>query len=131
MEKKKNVFEKPFIYHSSADDDGTRVTIAGEYVDGVLNLSASRCSKHDSFVKKEGIKLATERLKNKEYVASVNIEEISTKEFINVAIAVADSVSRNGLEAEIILIPNRKLRVVNCYGDAFSVGPDMYSYFLI
>lgn len=101
---------QPFIFHSSPDNNlGVRVTVVGDYADGVLNLAVARCSQEDIFVRKTGREKAIERLKKGEFVTSLMSETMTFKRFFGAASAVANAVAIFNIDVKIGLIENSKL----------------------
>ena len=101
---------QPFIFYSSPDNDfGVRVTVVGDYADGVLNFAVARCSQADIFVRKTGREKAIERLKNGEFVTSLKSETMTFKRFFGAASAVANAVAIFNIDVKIGLIENSKL----------------------
>lgn len=116
--------KQQFIYYSSPDNDlGARVTVVGEYADGVLNLAVARCSNMDAFVKKTGREIATERLKKGEFVLSFKSETMSFKRFFGVASAVAYAVAVFNIDVKIELIEKSKL-FLDVNGFCFQAGEE-------
>jgi hypothetical protein len=95
--------EKPFIFHSKPNETGIRVTVLGYYTEGVLNLSAARCSEKDRFVRKTGVEIAFARYNKKEYVTFYQTKEMTYGKFIAAAEAVEDSVIAFGVDTKIEL----------------------------
>lgn len=97
--------KRPFIFHSDQDDfTGIRVTVVGDYTDGVLKVAASRCSPEDHFARKIGRDIALDRLNKDKLITSIETGDMSNNKFISIANAVADSVIENGIEQKIELI---------------------------
>lgn len=123
--------KQPFIFHSSPDISGVRVTVVGNYVDGVLNLAVARCSEKDTFVKKHGRDLAINRLSSGIYTYSLKSEEMSVKRFVGAARAVAYAVIVFGSHAKFQLVENNNL-FVEMDNRCFQVNDeDTFSFILL
>ena len=85
-----------YYYHSPEFKNGVRVTIAGIYNNGVLVLSAARCSHKDQFNKKIGRKIASGRMYNDQIVLIKKIENFVIKNFIKEASSISLLV-KNGI----------------------------------
>lgn len=93
MEKKN--FE-PYVYHSPATHKkGIRVTVAGKVQDGYLNIAVSRCGEEDKFVKKEGLKIAIERLNKGVLFTKVEFENKKLSNFIEIAKLISETVIKH------------------------------------
>ena len=76
--------------------ESNRVTVVGDVVDGHLRLSAARCSKKDSFVRKVGNLIATGRFNKGKYCRIVPVgTAFTTKDFIEIASTFADEIHEN------------------------------------
>ncbi len=71
-----------------------RVTVVGNYSNGVLSVSASRCSNKDQFMRKRGRTIAESRLEKGKTILSVEIEDFSIKNFIEIARNVSDKIQK-------------------------------------
>lgn len=69
-----------------------RITIVGEYDDGVLRLAASRCSLKDRFVKKIGRDIAEERLKTNQHLLEIKLNKFDTQTFYDYANILIDHI---------------------------------------
>lgn len=123
---------KPFIFHSSPENlSGVRVTVVGNYVDGVLNLSVARCSAKDPFIKKVGRDIAIDRLSVGKYIYSLKSNEITVNRFAGAARAVANAVIAFGVDAKFQLVENTKL-FVEVENQCFQFGDeDTFSFILL
>ena len=70
-----------------------RVTVVGEYSEGVLNMSVACCSKHDNFMKKKGAAIAEGRFNKGMYIRSVEASEETVRNFLVEAQRVAEEVA--------------------------------------
>lgn len=82
-------------YHSKPGlfENGSRVTVAGEYADGMLFLSAARCSRKDQFRRKIGRLIAGGRLNKGQFFQVYELEEgqkADHKTFIDAATKAAE-----------------------------------------
>ncbi len=83
-----------------------RVTVVGDYQDGVLKIAVSRCSDKDTFTKIRGRGLATGRLLRGKIYKSFTLKEINTEKFIEIASSEAALVEKNPeLVSKVILTP--------------------------
>ena len=83
------------IFHTKHDRN--RVTIAGDLVDGVLQLSAARCSKKDCFKRKVGNAIATGRFRAGKFCKSINVgSNFTGKDFVEIAAEYGDEVHKIG-----------------------------------
>lgn len=62
-----------FRYYSS-DSQDTRITISGRVEDGVMNITAARCTSSDNFSKEDGRSYTEERFKIKDHILSVKVK---------------------------------------------------------
>ncbi len=126
---------EPYVYHSSQHEyDGVRVTVVGKIDNGLLFISAARCSKEDPFVKKTGRSIAIGRLDESNFITAIDFPALDQKKFISAAKAVADSVVKHGVSKRITLINNSKL-FIKSWWDSDFVNPDIdyseFSYILL
>lgn len=73
--------------------NGHRVTVVGEFKDGVLSLATSCCSKKDQFMRKKGRAIAEGRLAKSKLADKVEMDSCSIKDFIDLAQATSLSVA--------------------------------------
>jgi hypothetical protein len=79
------VFHSPFVPFES-----TRVTVVGNYNEGILKIAVARNGKKDNFCRKTGRLIAVGRLlKEKLFVSLPIIDEMSNEIFIRTASLVA------------------------------------------
>lgn len=124
--------KEPFIFHSNSNHpSGIRVTVIGDYTNGVLNISVSRCSSKDAFVKKTGRKIAMDRFNEGDFTTSFASEEMSLARFIGAACAVGDAVIKHGANVKISLIENSTVFSEGFDGEYYPLGdPNEFSYVL-
>ena len=72
-----------YIYHSSPRD--VRVTIAGKKENGVLELSAARCSSKDNFSRSIGRNIALGRLNKGKVFKTIENFDGNNSDFIDIA----------------------------------------------
>ena len=83
-----------------------RVTVVGDVVDGKLLLSASRCSKKDSFVRKIGNAIATGRFNAGKYCRTIDVgSDFNTTIFVELASDFAEDAHAKG---SLICTKNKK-----------------------
>lgn len=76
--------------------NGSRVTVVGEYSEGVLNLAVACCSSNDNFMKKKGRLIAEGRFNKGLFIDSVPIkDDTSIATFIEQALRVSEEVATN------------------------------------
>lgn len=92
-------------------DNKVRVTVIGEYSEGVLKLAVSRCSRKDRFVKKIGTARAVARLKRDKLYKVIDMQECKCVDFINIAKQIAEEVRINKvvIVAQVIKRPMLKV----------------------
>jgi len=62
--------------------DINRISVVGEYQDGVLRLAASKCSKKDSFMRKKGRTIAEGRFNKGKFCKEIPLNNFTIKDFI-------------------------------------------------
>jgi hypothetical protein len=72
-----------------------RVTVVGEFKDGVLNLAVSRCSEKDNFSRKIGRVIAIGRLQSGKIYTSISMKECDIKAFLSVASTAIEEVMQS------------------------------------
>lgn len=119
---------EPYVFHSDKDHSSkVRVTVVGEFIDGKLKLSASRCSDKDAFVKKIGRENAIKRLMNGELIAEIETKTVSKNMFIKASEAVAHAVITFGVHKKIDLISSDKVYTLGFF-DFENGKKDDFSY---
>ena len=81
------------FFHSKHESN--RVTIAGEFCEEGLCLTAARCSDNDNFCRKTGREITERRFNIKRTCITLPIEDKSYKTFVSIARSFADLVSEN------------------------------------
>lgn len=82
--------ERPFRFFT--EPASVRVTIVGEFTDGVLRIAASRCSSKDHFVRRKGAAIAEGRLRKGRLVREVPMDSCDGFRFVEVARSVGADV---------------------------------------
>jgi len=80
------------FYSSPAEK--VRISVVGQYEEGILKIAVARCSKKDTFIRRKGRAIAEGRLfKNKLYTA-VPMQACDIVAFVDVAKQVVAEVAR-------------------------------------
>lgn len=96
--------EKNYLIFHSLSEETIRVTVVGLHEEGVLKLSASRCSEKDHFIKKVGRELAIKRFENGEFITEVKVKNFDKQEFYEIAELASGGISKFGLKQKFEII---------------------------
>lgn len=69
----------------SNPEQKVRVSVVGEFKNGILGLAVSRCSEKDTFIKKKGRMIAEGRLQKGKIYKAIFMEECNSSIFVEEA----------------------------------------------
>ena len=84
-----------YRFYSRPTETKSRVTVVGEYSEGVLKIAASRCSEKDNFRRKTGRAIAEGRLKKGKLFSSVLLKDCNIKKFVTFAKDICNQIDKN------------------------------------
>lgn len=73
-----------YRFYSSPEQE-VRVSVVGEFKNGILGLAVARCSKKDSFIRKKGRAIAEGRLNKGKLYKAIFMEECDSPTFVEEA----------------------------------------------
>jgi hypothetical protein len=73
--------------------NGNRITVVGEYQDGILKLATACCSKKDQFMRKKGRSIAEGRLAKNKIMDIISLDYCSGNDFVDFAQALSMKVA--------------------------------------
>ncbi len=85
---------KIFRFYSKPDKYPQRIALAGEYKDGFLRVSATRCSPEDTYIKSTARNKAEGRLKGNLLHSIIPMQECRTEDFLQVADIICDIIDQ-------------------------------------
>lgn len=83
-----------FRFYSNPSEAKTRVSVVGEYSEGVLKIAVARCSEKDHFVRKKGRMIAEGRLAKGKTYEEIPLAECDIQEFVRVAKSISKEVTK-------------------------------------
>lgn len=83
------------MYRFFSKPGPNRVTVAGDFQNGVLRLAVSRSSKKDAFTRKKGAMIAEGRLRKGKTIAEIPMDTCNGQVFVQVASEIIDQVLEN------------------------------------
>jgi len=84
------------MYRFYGEPKLNRVTVAGEFRDGVLRMAVSRSSVKDRFTRKRGAAIAEGRLRKGKTIAELPMENCNGVLFVEAAKAIINEVEADG-----------------------------------
>lgn len=88
------------FHYYTAPTDKNRVSVAGEFNEGVLKIAVARTSNRDSFCREKGRTIAEGRLAKGRTYKSIAMEVCEGKDFLKVVAPIAEEVRIKGVYSE-------------------------------
>ena len=82
-------------FYSRPQETKVRVSIVGEYSEGVLKIAVARCSNKDNFHKKKGRMIAEGRLAKNKLFDIIKMQDCSIRKFVEIAKKISQTVANN------------------------------------
>lgn len=86
-----------YYYHSKPEEGTNRITVAGQWNNGILDLAIAKCSKRDQFKKEMGRTISQSRLFKGKIYKSVLVDQFTGKVFVEAARAVAKEAGNSAI----------------------------------
>ena len=91
-------------YHYYTPPTKNRVSFAGTFNDGILEISAARCGNKENFNRKKGRRIAEGRLSKKILVSRQRLETCTTKAFVECCKTIENAIISNAQYESIQLL---------------------------
>ena len=88
------------FHYYTAPTDKNRVSVAGEFNDGILRIAVARTSNRDAFCREKGRTIAEGRLVKGRTYKSIPMEVCEGRDFLKVVAPIAEEVRINGVHPE-------------------------------